>query len=81
MSIADIQRQLSVPLGLAHGFAVAGDTAEFFYETADYWFPKFERRLLANDLTLGMRWPILGQPHLAAKEADGKRLAAAETFF
>jgi dTDP-4-dehydrorhamnose 3,5-epimerase len=37
----DNQRQLWVPPGLAHGFVVLSDTAEFLYKTTDYYAPEF----------------------------------------
>ena len=58
----------------------ASDTAEFLYKTTDYWYPEFERSLLWNDPTVGVQWPIQGQPQLAAKDAAAKTLAEAEVF-
>ena len=77
---ADNKRQLWVPPGFAHGFVVTSDTAEFLYKTTDYWFPEHERSLLWNDPTVGIVWPLAGQPTLAPKDAVGKLLAEADTF-
>jgi dTDP-4-dehydrorhamnose 3,5-epimerase len=77
---ADNKRQLWVPPGFAHGFVVTSDTAEFLYKTTDYWYPEFERSLLWNDPTVGVQWPVQGQPQLAAKDAAAKTLAEAEVF-
>ena len=77
---ADNKRQLWVPPGFAHGFAVTSDAAEFLYKTTDYWFPEHERSLLWNDPTVGIVWPFSDQPTLAAKDAAGKVLAEADTF-
>jgi dTDP-4-dehydrorhamnose 3,5-epimerase len=77
---ADNKRQLWVPPGFAHGFAVTSDTAEFLYKTTDYWFPEHERSLLWNDPSVGIVWPLGDEPKLAVKDAAGKLLAEAEAF-
>ena len=77
---ADNHRQLWVPPGFAHGFVVTSDTAEFLYKTTDYWYPEYERSLLWNDPSVGVQWPLLGSPQLAAKDAAAKRLDEAQVF-
>jgi dTDP-4-dehydrorhamnose 3,5-epimerase len=77
---ADNKRQLWVPPGFAHGFVVTSETAEFLYKTTDYWFPEHERSLLWCDPTVGVQWPSVGAPKLAAKDAAGKILAEADAF-
>jgi dTDP-4-dehydrorhamnose 3,5-epimerase len=65
------KRQLWVPAGLAHGFLVTSDSAEFLYKTTDYYHPEFERSLLWNDADVGVEWPLHlldGEPLLAAKD-------------
>jgi len=76
------QNKLSmwVPPGFAHGFAVVSETADFLYKTTDYWYPAHERTLLWNDPALGIAWPLAGVPTIAAKDAAGFPLAAAETY-
>jgi dTDP-4-dehydrorhamnose 3,5-epimerase len=77
---ADNKRQLWVPSGFAHGFVVTSESAEFLYETTDYWYPEHERSLLWCDPTFGVQWPVDGEPKLAAKDAVGKVLAEADCF-
>ncbi len=70
---AENKKQLWVPAGLAHGFLVTSESAEFLYKTTDYYYPEFERSLLWNDSTLNINWPlnsIVGEPLLAAKDAN-----------
>ncbi|KOR30521.1 dTDP-4-dehydrorhamnose 3,5-epimerase [Achromatium sp. WMS3] len=74
------KHQLWIPQGFAHGFVVISDTAEFLYKTTDYWFPEHERSLLWNDPTVNIKWPIQGEPKVAAKDAEGKLLSTADTF-
>jgi dTDP-4-dehydrorhamnose 3,5-epimerase len=77
---AENHRQLWVPPGFAHGFVVLSQSAEFLYKTTDYWFPEHERSLLWNDTTVGIKWPVDGEPLLAAKDAAGKKFSDAECF-
>ena len=77
---AQNKRQLWVPPGFAHGFLVTSESAEFLYKTTDYWYPEYERSLLWADPDVAVRWPIEGEPMLAAKDKIGKRLAEAEAF-
>lgn len=66
------KRQLWVPPGLAHGFVVLSDFAEFLYKTTDYYAPEHERCIAWNDPDLAIDWPIEGLPTLSAKDAAGK---------
>lgn len=77
---AENRRQLWIPPGFAHGFAVLSEFAEFLYKTTDYWYPEFERTLLWNDPAIGVDWHFAGTPRLAAKDAVGTPLADAETY-
>ena len=72
---ADNKRQLWIPPGLAHGFLVLSDSAEFLYKTTDYYAPELERCIRWNDPALAIVWPIDGEPVLSAKDALGKRLS------
>jgi dTDP-4-dehydrorhamnose 3,5-epimerase len=66
---ADNKRQLWVPPGLAHGFVVLSETAEFLYKTTDYYAPEHERSIAWNDPTLAIAWPEMGEPpRLSAKD-------------
>ncbi len=68
---AENKKQLWIPAGLAHGFLVISDSAEFLYKTTDYYHPEFERSLLWNDPAIGVEWPLhllAAQPLLAAKD-------------
>lgn len=79
---AENKKQLWIPAGLAHGFLVTSESAEFLYKTTDYYHPEFERSILWNDPAIGIDWPlhlIDGQPLLAAKDAAAQLLANAQT--
>lgn len=69
---ADNQRQLWIPAGLAHGFLVLSESAEFLYKTTDYYAPEFERCLAWDDAHLNIAWPLDGLvPAVSAKDALG----------
>jgi dTDP-4-dehydrorhamnose 3,5-epimerase len=76
----DNKRQLWIPPGLAHGFMVLSETAEFLYKTTDYYAPEHERCIAWNDPTLAIAWPELDvPPKLSAKDAAGMAFLAAVT--
>ena len=71
----DNHRQLWIPPGLAHGFVVLSETADFLYKTTDYYAPAHERCLMWNDPEVGIAWPDLGEPPLlSAKDQQGHAL-------
>ena len=73
---ASNHRQLWIPPGLAHGFLVLSDTAEFLYKTTDYYAPEYERCLAWDDRTINISWPLNGAvPLVSAKDAAGQRFA------
>ncbi len=64
-------RQLWVPPGLAHGFLVLSDSADFLYKTTAYYAPEAERSLRWDDPALDIAWPLEGAtPTLSAKDRD-----------
>ena len=79
---ADNHRQLWVPPGLAHGFAVLSDSADFLYKTTDYYAPQHERCILWNDPAIGIDWPLaahgIDEPLLSDKDRAGVPLAQAD---
>ena len=75
---AENKKQLWIPAGLAHGFVVLSETAEFLYKTTEYYVPQDERCIAWNDPDLAIAWPIEGQPLLSAKDATGAAFREAE---
>ena len=63
--------QLWVPPGLAHGFLVLSESADFEYKCTDYYHPDDEGCLIWNDPELAIDWPI-EQPMLSEKDRRGK---------
>lgn len=68
----DNQCQLWIPPGLAHGFLVLSESADFLYKTTSYYHPASERCLAWNDPIVGIDWPLDDTPPLVSdKDAKG----------
>jgi len=77
---SESRRMAWIPSGFAHGFLVLSEHAEVLYKTTDYYAPQHERTLLWNDASLGIRWPLPGEPVLAQRDRLGAPLKSAETY-
>lgn len=67
---AENQRQLWIPAGLAHGFLVLSESADFLYKTTDYYAPQAEGAVRWDDPDLAIAWPDVGMaPLLSGKDA------------
>ena len=74
---AENKRQLWVPAGLAHGFVVLSETAEFLYKTTEYYAPEHERCIAWDDAALAIDWQLNGMvPRLSAKDQAGAAFAS-----
>ena len=70
---ADNRRQLWIPAGLAHGFLVVSEGAEFLYKTTDFYAPQHEKCIRWDDPTLNITWPLNGaHPQLSGKDTQGQ---------
>lgn len=52
------KKQLFVPRGFAHGFAVLSKTAIFSYKCDNFYSPEHDGGIKHNDKTLGIDWQI-----------------------
>jgi dTDP-4-dehydrorhamnose 3,5-epimerase len=66
-------RQLWVPRGFAHGFAVLSESADFFYKCDDLYRPENEKVIAWDDPDIGIAWGV-DAPSLSARDAAGLRL-------
>lgn len=73
------KKQLWIPEGFAHGFAVLTNYAEILYKTTDYWAPEHEHCIAWNDPEIAIEWPIQN-PTLSHKDRQGLPLAHSRTF-
>ncbi|MCP4682197.1 MAG: dTDP-4-dehydrorhamnose 3,5-epimerase [Desulfobacterales bacterium] len=60
-------RQLYIPEGFAHGFAVLSEIVMFTYKCSDLYVPESERGILWNDPDIGIDWPF-DDPILSDKD-------------
>ena len=70
----DNRRQLWVPRGFAHGFAVLSDTADFFYKCDELYSPPDEICVRWNDPAIGIDWGI-ASPSLSERDERAPLLA------
>lgn len=63
--------QLWIPSGFAHGFYVLSEQALISYKCTDFYNPNAEHTLLWNDLAID--WPLINEPIISKKDAQGKR--------
>ena len=71
------KRQLYIPRGFAHGFAVLSDEAVFAYKCDNVYMPSAERGIMFNDPSLAIDWRIAPDKILLS-EKDKKHPAFAE---
>lgn len=75
----DDHKQLWIPPGLAHGFLVLSESADFLYKTTDYYSPQHEHCILWDDPQLAIAWPDTGNDkQLSGKDQAGRLLAEAD---
>jgi dTDP-4-dehydrorhamnose 3,5-epimerase len=69
-------RQLWVPAGFAHGFAVLSETAHVQYKCTDFYNRDDEIGILWNDPRIGVDWPLdrIGDPLLSPKDSQASTL-------
>jgi len=66
--------QFWIPPGLAHGFVVISEFADFEYKCTNYYDPGSEGCLLWDDPEIGIEWPM-ESPLLSEKDKCGKLLS------
>ncbi|MBR1799296.1 MAG: dTDP-4-dehydrorhamnose 3,5-epimerase [Bacteroidales bacterium] len=75
-------RQLYIPKGFAHGFAVLSDEAVFQYKCDDYYHPEIEDAIAWNDPQLNIDWGISeSEVRLSPKDSNHKFFARFQTPF
>ena len=75
-------RQLFIPRGFAHGFAVLTDEVIFQYKCDNFYAPQMEGAIAWDDPDLGIDWKLSpDKVILSAKDAAHPRLKDAGWFF
>ncbi len=67
-------RQLWIPRGLAHGFIVRSEIADFCYKCDELYSPADEIVLRWNDPQLGIDWGC-DHPKVSMRDSEGRTLA------
>lgn len=70
----DNHRQVYIPPGFAHGFAVVSEHALFSYKCTEAYHRETELGVIWNDPDIGIEWP-LSEPMLSPKDAKFPRLS------
>ncbi len=79
---AENHRQLFIPRGFAHGFAVLSDEVVFQYKCDNFYAPQSEGAIAWDDPALGIDWRIPAEMViLSAKDALHPTLAEAKELF
>jgi dTDP-4-dehydrorhamnose 3,5-epimerase len=66
-----------LPPGLAHGFLVLSDSADFTYKTTSYYAPAHEGCIRWDDPDLAINWPDPGvEMRVSEKDARGQLFAS-----
>ena len=66
---AENKKQMLIPKGLAHGFLVLSDTAEFSYKCDDFYHSEDEVGIRWDDPTIAIEWPEVEKgPILSSKD-------------
>ena len=67
----DNKRQLFVPRGFAHGFAVLSEKAIFAYKVDNWYAPEYDSGIIWNDIDLNIDWRLKPEEvQLSDKDKD-----------
>jgi dTDP-4-dehydrorhamnose 3,5-epimerase len=67
-------RQLYVPVGFGHGFAVLSEQADVSYQLSSLYDPATESGIAWDDPTVGVEWPV-DEPLLSDRDRAAPKLA------
>ena len=77
LELDDIRhRQLFVPVGFAHGFAVLSETADVAYKVSSVFDPATEAGIAWDDPALGIDWHV-AEPRVSDRDRTNPSLAEA----
>ena len=77
----DNHRQLFIPKGFAHGFAVLSDEAVFQYKCDEFYHPEVADGISVIDKTLGIDWKIKDNINVLDRDIKGFNFSEFETPF
>lgn len=74
------KKQLFVPEGMAHGFLVLSDEAEFVYKCTALYDPTDEGGIPYDDADIGIVWPAVEAGHLCSEKDRRHPAFSAQTY-
>ena len=77
---SDTKNMFYLPEGIAHGFLVLSDTAQFVYKCTDYYDPADEGGIPWDDPIIGVEWPTMDIPYVTSAK-DKEHLPFKEHIF
>ncbi len=66
-------KQLYIPVGYGHGYAVLSDMAEVQYKVSDFYNPELESEVYWDDPTIGIDW-MVENPILSVRDKNAPLL-------
>lgn len=72
---ANEERSVLVPAGAAHGFCVTSEVAALTYLLTSPFNAELELEINPFDESIGIEWPLTGEPIVSAKDAQAPTLA------
>ncbi len=72
---ANEERSVVVPIGAAHGFCATSEVAALTYLLSSPFNAELELEINPFDESLGVAWPVTGEPIVSAKDARAPTLA------
>lgn len=76
----DNHLQMWIPPGLAHGFVVRSEVADFLYKATDLYVPEDAHCIRWDDPQLGIDWGLQGIPLVLPRDQEGLAFADAEKY-
>lgn len=70
------KKQLFIPHGFAHGYAVLSETAEVFYKCDDYYKKELEGGIKLDDPALAIDWRIPAEKRIISEKDSNQPLFA-----
>ena len=75
------KRIIFIPAGFAHGYLALSEEAEIAYKLSKEYSKEHERGILWNDPTVGIEWPLSGEPILSEKDKKLPLLKETKNIF
>jgi dTDP-4-dehydrorhamnose 3,5-epimerase len=72
---AELQNQIFIPQGFAHGFVALSESVQFLYKCSDFYDPAGEYGIIWSDPDLAIYWGV-ANPVVSEKDAKYSTLAA-----